>query len=240
MSEIKHSQDVRSFFDQTDLYLCRNIGLLFRKEIIQYFLGTVSGQRILDVGCGDGSLSIHFLATGNQLTLMDVSPNMLALARQKIPSSLVESATFLQEDFLELKDKGAFDIVLCIGVLAHVSNVELAINKISDILAPGGRCVLQFTDQEHFVGKWAYWTYLVQRKFQASYPYPINSLRGTLLRKMVFESNLQILGERCYWTMPPGAGKLPLGWVEKMLRILNNFPHSSRLGGEKMWLLAKP
>lgn len=239
MHEIKHNQDVRSFFDQTNLYLNRNLGLLFRKQIINDLLGPVSHKKLLDVGCGDGSLSLHFLAAGNQITLMDVSPNMLALAQQKIPPDLAQSVTLLQQDFLELTGKELYDIVLCIGVLAHVSDVEYALKTISRALAQDGRCVLQFTDLEQAVGKWAYWINLTQRTLQASYRYSINPLRAADLKKIADQSGLQLLSERCYWTMPPGAGKLPLGWVEKILRKLNYSPFFSRLGGEKMWLLVK-
>jgi ubiquinone/menaquinone biosynthesis C-methylase UbiE len=47
------------------------------------WLAPQSGERILDLGCGDGQLTERIAATGANVTGIDASPNMVASARAR-------------------------------------------------------------------------------------------------------------------------------------------------------------
>ena len=47
-------------------------------------LGDVTGLRVLDAGCGPGALSKWLVDNGATVTAMDVSPEMVRLARQRM------------------------------------------------------------------------------------------------------------------------------------------------------------
>ena len=67
----------------------------------------LSGRRLLDVGCGTGSSALPMLARGYDVVGVDVSPGMLALAREKLgPDVRLERA-----DMRRLPVLGAFDLV---------------------------------------------------------------------------------------------------------------------------------
>jgi SAM-dependent methyltransferase len=67
----------------------------------------LSGRRLLDVGCGTGSSALPMLARGYDVVGVDVSPGMLALAREKLgPEVRLEPA-----DMRQLPVLGAFDLV---------------------------------------------------------------------------------------------------------------------------------
>jgi ubiquinone/menaquinone biosynthesis C-methylase UbiE len=98
----------------------------------------LSGQRLLDVGCGTGSSARPMLARGYEVMGVDVSPGMLELARAKLgPDVRLELA-----DMRALPALGAFDLIWSIadGVncLLTVAELVAAFTGWRRNLAPGG------------------------------------------------------------------------------------------------------
>jgi 2-polyprenyl-3-methyl-5-hydroxy-6-metoxy-1,4-benzoquinol methylase len=144
---------VQHFFDEPRNYLeRRRYEIRVRAETIESLLTGRKISSILDIGCGDGSISLPLLSSERHLTLLDVSPNMLSLAQARVPESLIANVNLMDEDFLTAPlAVGTYDVVLCIGVLAHVSSPSDVIGKIATLLKPGGLLILQCTDFSHFV-----------------------------------------------------------------------------------------
>src|SRR5579863_8950222 len=137
---------VRRFFDRTDRYLANNINIEIRRKVVRDLVGDIRNSRILDLGCGDGSISQQFLASSISLTLVDTSQNMLEAARSQTPSELRTNVEYVNEDSSRYQSPSKYDLVLCLGLLAHVDSVESAIRNIAELLKADGRCVLQITD----------------------------------------------------------------------------------------------
>jgi SAM-dependent methyltransferase len=97
---------------------------------------------VLELGCGAGDLSLELLRRGARLTALDLSPGMVALARQRAPGArfLVAPA----ED-TGLADE-SFDRVVGKAVLHHV-DVAGAAREVRRLLRPGGRAVF-FENQD--------------------------------------------------------------------------------------------
>jgi SAM-dependent methyltransferase len=70
--------------------------------------------KVLDVGCGYGGLLAYAKQNGFDLdyTGIDIVPEMIEHGRKLHPK-----ATFLVGDFLELKDMGQYDYVICNGAM---------------------------------------------------------------------------------------------------------------------------
>ena len=66
--------------------------------IVGELLGEVVHAKVLDVGCGDGSISRQLLGAENELTLLDLSPHMLELAETRAPPQHRARMTLVQED----------------------------------------------------------------------------------------------------------------------------------------------
>ncbi len=220
------SRAVKAFFDQTDLYLKNEYGIRLRAEIIHAMLNGVNHVSILDIGCGDGSLS-RFLAKNNHLTLLDISSNMLDIAREQIPLEYSENVSCINADFMDLTPEGQFDVILCVGVLAHVPSVEKTIGKISDLLVPGGICVLQITDQDQFLAG------LIGnvRKLRPVL-YSVNKISFRQLIQVASLHQLYAVEKKRYSLLFPGMGILPQKFLYWYQRLSLNHSLLSRWGTE--------
>jgi SAM-dependent methyltransferase len=98
----------------------------------------ISGQRLLDVGCGTGKSFIPMLEHGWEVTACDVSPSMVEIAREKVGGR----ATLAVADMRELPTFGAFDVVWCIddavNYLLSVDEMEWALAGMRCNLGAGG------------------------------------------------------------------------------------------------------
>jgi SAM-dependent methyltransferase len=97
----------------------------------------LAGRRLLDVGCGTGNSFLPFLARGYRVTACDISPRMLARARDKCRGR----ARLTVADLRLLPRLGAFDLVLAIDdVLNYLPAADLpaAFRGLETNLAPAG------------------------------------------------------------------------------------------------------
>ena len=98
------------------------------------------GDRVLDVGCGSGDLTIHLLLRGADVTGIDLSPGILALADDRIRLYARGRAADLRAmpvEAMALSDD-AFDVVVGRFILHHL-DIGRAAPEIARVLRPGGR-----------------------------------------------------------------------------------------------------
>lgn len=68
------------------------------------------GKALLDLACGTGELSVRFASQGFAVTGVDLSPDMLSVARAKAEDQGL-SISFFEQDMAELEGLGTFDVV---------------------------------------------------------------------------------------------------------------------------------
>lgn len=116
-------------------------------------LGLVGEERILDVGCGDGSLT-RKLATNvsrGRVLGVDSSARMVEAARRYEDLNL----HFSQMDILDAPFEGEFDVVFSNATLHWVKNHSRLLEILHRSLTPGGVIRLNFAGQgncSHFIG----------------------------------------------------------------------------------------
>jgi methionine biosynthesis protein MetW len=85
-----------------------------------------AGSRVLDLGCGDGSLLAHLMAAKG------CSGYGIELADANVQSCLTKGLPVLQlnlEDGLALFADGSFDVVLQINTLQHLRNAQTMLRE---------------------------------------------------------------------------------------------------------------
>jgi 2-polyprenyl-3-methyl-5-hydroxy-6-metoxy-1,4-benzoquinol methylase len=191
---------VKTFFDATDIYLKNNPVVKLRKFIIKDILSGYGGLNIIDVGCGDGELTLDLIEQ-NTVTFLDLSENMLALSKKKIPTYYWDNAKFIQADIMNYAPNIKYDIVVCFGVLAHVENVESLILKLKDIVKENGLIILQYSDSDNFISKINYWRYKYFGRNK--YNYNINQTSTSQINKILVQVGLVISYKIVYLPISP-------------------------------------
>lgn len=69
-----------------------------------------AGKKILDIGCGTGELSLRFAALGYDVTGVDLSDHMLAVAQEKAYRENV-SIQFIEQNMAELQLVETYDLI---------------------------------------------------------------------------------------------------------------------------------
>ena len=119
--------------------------------------------RLLDMGCGSGRHVMHFARRGFDVTGLDLSGHMLAVAEKKLQTEGL-SAELVRQDMCDLTrfEPASFDYVICmfstLGLIrgrAHRLNV---LREVRRVLKPGGKFVFHVHNRWHNLldseGRW--------------------------------------------------------------------------------------
>lgn len=101
----------------------------------------VKGKRLLDVGCGTGK-HIEFLQQSYQTEGLDISPELLSVARSRCPK-----VPFWEASMVDFDLNHQFDIITCLfSAIAYVKtldNMELSIANMANHLNTGGLLIVE-------------------------------------------------------------------------------------------------
>jgi SAM-dependent methyltransferase len=108
--------------------------------------------RVLDIGGGTGGFAVRVAELGHLVTVVDPSPDALAiLGRRSHESGVAERITGIQGDLATVSEQvggASIDVVLCHGVLEVVDDPAAAMGAITEVLRPGGTLSL-LVSQRH-------------------------------------------------------------------------------------------
>lgn len=98
-------------------------------------------KKIVDIGCGTGTITVDLAGRGYSVTGVDISSEMLALAQKKADDTKV-FVRFAEQDMANLETGDAADAVVCaldgVNYLADTSALASCFYRVSDSLADGG------------------------------------------------------------------------------------------------------
>ena len=101
--------------------------------------------RILDFGCGSGEDAQYFAALGHEVVGIDLSPNMIRVAKSNIDTNIQERASFYVATENELTKfcKPKFSFAYSnFGSLNFVNNLGYTCKAINQLLLPNGKFII--------------------------------------------------------------------------------------------------
>lgn len=105
-------------------------------------LGLTEGSRLLDVGCGWGSMAVHAAGRyGATVVGVTISEEQATLARKRVAEAgLTDRVEIRVQDYRAVED-GPFDAISSIGMAEHVGRARLPeyVARLAGLLRPGGR-----------------------------------------------------------------------------------------------------
>lgn len=130
----------------------------FRERLrIAVELARGSSGSLLDCATGSGEITSAILAEGQfrTATLVDQSPTMIELARSRIQDGISASRNlavdFVCDDLFRFMPacELRFDLVLCLGLIAHTGRLSELLEGARRLLTPDGSILLQTTLDDH-------------------------------------------------------------------------------------------
>jgi SAM-dependent methyltransferase len=117
-----------------------NPNLVMEEPAVLAELGKLSGQRILDLGCGDAAIARVLLHGGATRYLgVDGSQRMVSAASASLSDTIAEIEHCDIEAFAS--SPGSFDLVISRMALHYIANVEPILRECHRWLSPGGRII---------------------------------------------------------------------------------------------------
>jgi ubiquinone/menaquinone biosynthesis C-methylase UbiE len=114
------------------------------------------GMRLLDVGCGPGSITVGLaeaVAPGAVLGVDLAANDVLASGRQLALEKGLGNVRFERADLFELRQPGGFDVVFAHQVLQHLARPVEALAAMRRLLSPGG--IIAVRDSDYGTSTWS-------------------------------------------------------------------------------------
>ncbi len=144
----KRQREMWASFAPTAMFTTPSAGHLVR------FAGVAPGQKLLDVGTGTGVVALTAARAGAQVSALDLTPELLAVAHENARIAGHEDIAWTEGDAEQLPYPDAsFDVVLSQFGHMFAPRPDVAVAEMRRVLKPGGRIAFATWPPEHFVGR---------------------------------------------------------------------------------------
>jgi 2-polyprenyl-3-methyl-5-hydroxy-6-metoxy-1,4-benzoquinol methylase len=105
-------------------------------DIIEKYLA--SGDTLLELACGTGTLSIAIAGQVKEIHAIDISSKMIALAQSKAAGHHIENIHFVHTTLYDDRYKPeSFDVVMAFNILHLLEDLQPALQRINELLKSG-------------------------------------------------------------------------------------------------------
>lgn len=131
-------------WDPADYHKSSPSQKVWARELIEK-LGLSGNERILDIGCGDGSVTAEIASRlpHGAVAGIDSSREMIRFARKQYPPSIYPNLSFVCMDARHLTLTQEFDIAFSNAALHWITDHRPVLFGIAQVLRPGGMVVIQ-------------------------------------------------------------------------------------------------
>jgi 2-polyprenyl-3-methyl-5-hydroxy-6-metoxy-1,4-benzoquinol methylase len=160
---------------------------------------------------------------------------MIDVARQNVVVCGYEDNVMLaQNDILKYEDERGFDLIICVGVISHVNDAQLLMERIWALLMPNGRALIQFSNIDHF-------RYKLKRMFGTpdAYGYNLNTFNSSSFMELTSKAGLKFLAKKGYTWQYPIFDRLKATTQLRIIDSIRNTKAFSFLNSEWLVLFEK-
>lgn len=125
------------------------------KTFRQVLPQSLSKRRLLDVGCGVGTLALYFAQRCKTVVGIDVSERAISIAKQAKQALHQTNLTFQQAELRKFTQP--FDITTCTEVIEHIADDRQFLKKIVANLKPNGWLLLSTPSRDNLLTKVGYY-----------------------------------------------------------------------------------
>jgi cyclopropane fatty-acyl-phospholipid synthase-like methyltransferase len=231
--------------DYSKLFLSRRSGsnFSFRERLtLAVQMTTDITGRLLDCACGTGEITTVILGSGRftSATVVDLSPRMLEAAQQRMEIELKElrigRLEFKSSDIFEFATQPhaeKYDLILCLGLIAHTGRLDDLLVKLKTLLSSNGRILLQSSLLDHVGTKFV--RLLTHVRYYRQHGYRISYFHHQDIVRAAQNAGLKAVVVRRYTFGFPFGDRL---WAGMNYRIEQRMQHWAKLhGAEAMYLL---
>ena len=195
--------------------------------------GLSAGQRVLDIGCGVGELSMvaaRLVGRGGRVTGIDFDDKALAIAETRAREQGLDHVDFSLGDIVNFRTDATYDAVIGRHILIHTVDPRVVVGAAYSLLSPGGVAVFQEFDFS-VVHRPFPEAPLYERAFEifrAFFAKATHGNIGTRLFPLLVEAGFERPECRVEYPMDGGAESPFYEWVAESLRSI--LPRAQALG----------
>ncbi|OGK41749.1 hypothetical protein A3A74_01490 [Candidatus Roizmanbacteria bacterium RIFCSPLOWO2_01_FULL_35_13] len=173
-------------------------------------------KKILDIGCGAGTIDFYLADKGHDVTGIDISGKAIGSCIQTAKNLGLKNVKFKQVNFPKETISGKFDFIICSEVIEHLEDDKLAIEKIVKLLKKGGILILTTPSESAPLHKWGL-TKAFDKRVGHLRRYYIGKINGmiTISELKILESKITEGPLRNFLFINPVAGKF--------VKVVNRF-----------------
>tara|TARA_R110002167_G_scaffold84690_2_gene230142 strand:+ start:178 stop:942 length:765 start_codon:yes stop_codon:yes gene_type:complete len=151
MENNRQDQNFDKFADKFEKNIYGSTKGRLRHELLVHHLHNYISDKsmpleVLDAGGGTGVMTEVMLGLGHKVTLSDMSSEVLSIAKQKLGENI--NLDIQHTDILSLSNNKQFDLVVCHAVLEWLQDPFEVIDKLVDLVKPGGHLSLSFFNHD--------------------------------------------------------------------------------------------
>lgn len=201
-------------------------------DLIATKLDLRPGQRLLDVGCGWGSMAIHAAQQfGVQVVGITLSHDQAELAEKRVAEAgLTDQVEIRIQDYRDVDD-GPYDAISSIGMSEHVGSAQMGAyaRHMYDLLRTGGKFLNQAIAWAHGETDWTGDTFI------ARYVFPDGELLPLGVTVSTFENNgLEVVGVQA---LRPHYARTLRAWVDRLEQNWSEAVWLTSEGRARVWRL---
>lgn len=218
-----------------------------RRKLVSRLIGSYTSGYLLDVACGTGEIVDKLLSSNNFTTavLCDISENMLKFADHTLSNGYLKthsqfahessSIRFVHSSVFDFENPliAKYDVILCLGLLAHTGKLDVLLSKLTQSLSPDGIIILQSSLVDNpFVMFSRFVSGLTHKK---RFGYPLHYYSFDNILNCCISNSLHVHSFIRY--------KLGIPYLDKIFPSLNYYievimePFMRRFGSESLFVL---